>query len=670
MKFGRQFELYKIPEWLEYYFDYKGIKLILKFLDNRRVKSKKLKTLQMIKKNYIQKYTLNNAKKDYYKRQISSVTNETTTTVNIPLQQNVHESKRAFLKRKRILEAEDLSPLPNDQKFPRFLVIYKEKLKIVDDFFKMKLEEYISELDKLENKMNSMDAHSNDESFVQEMNAERDEMGYAVSWKRALSSLYNETSWLHSYHSINNLAVEKIRKKIIKIFGYYGIETAEILDATNYEFSFFGTALNKLIDLRIRIKKLYSQKFTKGNDVKAKRELEKRLQGGIQEKKFHLMCLYIGIFFTSLFFYIIIKNIDGKNTNDSFKPFFPFFSFSYIIILSLFLLGIDMMVLQYYKINYSYIFELDIKNKIKPFAVFQNAFLLSAIWMLLFLMMKLTLKFDIFGGEYTLFPLIMNAILVIILFLPFHVLYLSFRKGLLIVLIRNLFPLGKNTVRFKDFVFGDILTSLSDPFKNLLLGYCLMVCRDCYLNNSRGSCNKDTIPCLIISAYPQFIRWTQCINKLYYTRLLWPHLGNFFKYSTGIANTLMGYFYTKNKNHLRLGFRISLGVASTLYSLFWDIYLDWGCGRKNNNYLFLREKLTYPPLLYYLAIFYDIIVRTTWTWNFIHIKSSLHEWRNILTCSLEVIRRAIWVLIRVENENLSNPENYRTILAIPDLPLE
>ena len=670
MKFGRQFELYKIPEWFEYYFDYKGIKLILKFLDNRPVKRKKLKTLQMVKKNYERKYTLNYAKVDNCKRKISTNTIDTTSSLNIPVQQNTLESKKALMKRKRILEAEDLSVLPNDQKFPRFLVIYKEKLKIVDDFFKMKLEEYISELNKLENKMNAMDAHSNDESIVEEMNAERDEMGYAVSWKRALSSLYNETSWLHSYHSINKLAVEKIRKKIIKIFRYYDIETAEILDNTNNEYSFFGAAINKLVDLRIRINKLYSQKFTKGNDIKAKAELEKRLQGGVQEKQFHLMCLYVGIFLTSLFFYIIIKNIDGKNTNDSFKPFFPFFSFSYIMILSLFLLGIDMMILQYYKINYAYIFELDIKNKIHPFAIFQNAFGLAAIWMLLFLMMKLTLKFNIFGGEYTLFPLIMNSILVIILFLPFHVLYLSFRKGLLIVLIRNLFPVGKNTVRFKDFVFGDILTSLTDPFKNLLLGYCLMVCRECYLNNSRGPCNKDTIPCLIISAYPQFIRWTQCINKIYYTRLLWPHLGNFFKYTSGIANTLMGYFYTKKKNNLRLYFRIFIGAESTLYSLFWDIYLDWGCGRKNNRYLFLREKLTYPQLLYYFAIFYDIIVRTTWTWNFIHIKSSLHEWRNILTCTLEVIRRALWVLIRVENENLSNPENYRTILAIPDLPLE
>jgi len=198
----------------------------------------------------------------------------------------------------------------------------------------------------------------------------------------------------------------------------------------------------------------------------------------------------------------------------------------------------------------------------------------------------------------------------------------------------------------------------------------MMGCRECYLNNSRGPCNRNSIPCLIISVYPQFIRWTQCINKIYYTRLLWPHLGNFFKYSFGIANGLIGFFYDRKKITLRLYFRIFIGAISTCYNLFWDIYLDWGCGRKNDKYFFLREKITYPQIVYYIAIAYDIIVRTTWTWNFIHIKDSLSEWKNILTCTLEVIRRAVWVLIRVENENLSNPENYRTILAIPELPIE
>ena len=433
MKFGKQFELYKIPEWFEYYFDYEGIKLILNFLVVRAIKMKKLKSLQMVKKMYQRKYTLNQDKLDKLRRRGSVGTIETPNTTEIPV--NTSDVKKFELKKKRILEAEDLSYLPNDQKLSKFLVIYKDKIKLRDDFFKQKLEEYIAELNKLENKMSMMDNHSNDESFVEEMNAERDEMGYAVSWKRALSSLYNETSWLHSYHSINSLAVQKIQKKIIKIFRLYGIEIGQELDEIKTEYSFFGESLNRLVDLRVRINKLYSEKFTKGNDLKANKELEKRLQGGAQENKCHLLCLYLGIF----------------------------------------ILGIDMLVLQHYKINYVYIFELDTRNKVKPFIIFQNALGLSALWILFFLLMKMAMKFNLFGGEYTLFPLIMNTLLVVILFLPFHIIYLSFRKGLLLVLIRNLFPFGKNTVRFKDFVFGDILTSLSDPFKNLLLGYCLMV---------------------------------------------------------------------------------------------------------------------------------------------------------------------------------------------------
>ena len=78
-----------------------------------------------------------------------------------------------------------------------------------------------------------------------------------------------------------------------------------------------------------------------------------------------------------------------------------------------------------------------------------------------FLMMKLCLKFGLFGGEYTLFPLLMNLSLVVILLLPFHIINYTFRKGLVKVIIRCLFPIGKNTVRFKDFVFGDILITLA-----------------------------------------------------------------------------------------------------------------------------------------------------------------------------------------------------------------
>ena len=84
----------------------------------------------------------------------------------------------------------------------------------------------------------------------------------------------------------------------------------------------------------------------------------------------------------------------------------------------------------------------------------------------------------------------------------------------------------------------------------------------------------------------------------------------------------------------------------------------------------LREKITFPRVVYYIAIFYDIIVRASWTWYFIPIGSSLFEWKNLLKDTLEVIRRGFWALIRIENENLSNPEHYRSFLIIPDLPIE
>ena len=667
MKFGRQFESYKIPEWFEYYFDYKGIKTVLKFLDNRPMKRKKLNKLKMMKAKYQRKYGASQGN-DRNKRRISIVTTDSMNSTQIII--NPKESKKIKMKKKRILEAEDLTGLPDNLKISKFIQIFKDKINFIDQFFNSKLEEFITELNNLENKMNLMDDSSSEDSLIGEIKSETNEMGYAVSWKRALSSLYNQTSWLHSYHSINSLAVLKITKKAKKIFKLYNIEISEELNNIKPQFSIFGNSLNKLVELRVRIRKLYSNKFNKGNELITNKELEKRLQGGIKEGKSRLLYLYLGILITLIFCYVIFKHIDGKNTNDSFKPFFPFFSFSYIMILCLTLTGINMTILEHYKINYRYLFELDPKNKINPNAIFETVAGLAALWMFFFVMMKLCLKFGLFGGEYTLFPLLMNLSLVILLLLPFQIINFNCRKGLVRVIIGCIFPIGKNTVRFKHFVFGDVLITLADPFKNLILGYCLMVCSECYLFNTRGPCNRESIPCWIISVYPQFVRFTQCINKFYYSRLLWPHFGNVVKYFIRIINTSMGFFYERDKGKVRFYFRVFIGAISTSYNVFWDIYLDWGCGRKNNKHFFLREKITFPQVMYYIAIFYNVIIRAVWTWNFIPIPSHLSEWKNILTGSLDIIRRGLWALIRIENESLNNPEHYRSFLTIPDLPID
>ena len=695
MKFGRQFEFYKIPEWSEYYFDYKGIKTVIKFLDKRRVKKKQLKKIKILKARLRRLSTqlippknleeiINNTNNKDADKETESNLNQSSdnviqTSEKKPFLENekIQEHEQEIVKKEKILEAEDLSGYTNEEKLEKFLKIYKEKISFVNEFFTKKLEEFEQKLENSKKKMylkNKIlakeESHDEMEKNKKQLNAERDEMGYAVSWKRALSTLYNETSWLHSYHSMNILAIQKIKKKIKKIFKLLGIlNIEEQLNKIDSQFSFFDDANEKLITLRRNIKRLYADEFTNSDINKASNELESRLQGAGKMKHTKLIYFYFGIIISSIIFLIFLNEIPSEKNNEL-SPFFPAFNFGLVIIESILGCGLVVSVLRKYRINYVYILEIDLKSRLGPEELYQNGFMLLAIWMLILLFMKLSLNFDFFGGHFALFALILNSILILFLFLPFHIMYYSFRKGIVKVLIRNFFPIGKNTVRFKDFMFGDILTSLNKPFTSLLLGYCLMSCIDCQSLNIRSKeCNRDTIPCFIVLLYPFFIRFTQCINRLYFTRKKWPHLGNLIKYTGGLLNTIFSWIYSTHKTTETLILHIIVGILSQGYMLFWDIYVDWGLGRCGKNF-FLRDKVVYPKFWYYGAMIIDAIMRFSWTWNFIPINKNYDEWKNLIMALLEAYRRIQWCIFRIENEMWTNPENYRTILAIPELPLD
>ena len=225
MKFGKQLEFYKIPEWSEYYLDYNGIKTVIKFLDKRRLKKKQLKKIKTIK---AQLRALSAQSEDLPSIEEENNTNENnpikpdenSEKLLIPDKKQLHRNQSLAIspKTEKIMEAEDLSGFSSDEKKRRFINIYKGKIRVVNEFFSKKLEEFVENLDKLKRKMHAKNQkltkeESNYQRTTKQLNAERDEMGYAVSWKRALSSLFNETSWLHSYHSINILAIKKIQKK-------------------------------------------------------------------------------------------------------------------------------------------------------------------------------------------------------------------------------------------------------------------------------------------------------------------------------------------------------------------------------------------------------------------------------------------------------------------------
>ena len=105
--------------------------------------------------------------------------------------------------------------------------------------------------------------------------------------------------------------------------------------------------------------------------------------------------------------------------------------------------------------------------------------------------------------------------------------------------------------------------------------------------------------------------------------------------------------------------------------------MDWGLLRSSKQGFWgLRNKISYGPQFYYFAVFVNFFLRFFWLfsiWNFDYGKSIFgqgFESLQILTflaILAETTRRALWALIRVENEFHNNFENYRSIPTIPAL---
>lgn len=286
-----------------------------------------------------------------------------------------------------------------------------------------------------------------------------------------------------------------------------------------------------------------------------------------------------------------------------------------------------------------------------------------------------SLEFYFFERLYWLFPLFSLILIIVVALYPFHLFYYYFRKGVMATFIKNLFPIGANGVRFKDFILGDIMTSLVKPFTSLSIAICLLSNQDCINNNIRDSCSRNDVIALVLTLAPYTIRFLQCLNRWYYTKLTWPHAFNALKYIGGFTNAYFGWLYANNIISAYL--YVSFGIVAVTYMLFWDFYMDWGLFReftnKDNKFL-LRSKTMYPNKYYYIAMSINILLRYIWLLSFysLYLSDSIKESeiKALFFSLVEVLRRIQWTIFRVEHENVNNPEKYRTVLEMPLLPRE
>ena len=223
-------------------------------------------------------------------------------------------------------------------------------------------------------------------------------------------------------------------------------------------------------------------------------------------------------------------------------------------------------------------------------------------------------------------------------------------------------------VQFVHFFIADVMTSLTTILIDITSFACFFTIED-YASATHQQCsNEFTLTMLLLQILPFWIRLLQCLRRFYDDNTNINQAYNAGKYATGVIYGLFALIFglTGDMNWLLASYCMHL--LNSVYGFFWDIYMDWGLMRDSNG---LREKITFSQSFYYFAIFADLILRFTWLIGLSHASEqypwlATFEYATMLAIA-ELVRRWIWTIIRIENEQVSNLEKYRHILEVPEL---
>uniref|UniRef100_A0A3B3R8M4 Xenotropic and polytropic retrovirus receptor 1a n=1 Tax=Paramormyrops kingsleyae TaxID=1676925 RepID=A0A3B3R8M4_9TELE len=428
----------------------------------------------------------------------------------------------------------------------------------------------------------------------------------------AFSEFYLSLILLQNYQNLNFTGFRKILKKHDKI-----LETQRGADwrVAHVEVAPFYTC-KKITQLISETEALVTTELEGGDRQKAMKRLRVPPLGAAQPAPSWTtfrVGLYCGVFIVLAVSFILT----GMNSN--IWPLVRLYRGGFLLIEFLFLLGINTYGWRQAGVNHVLIFELNPRSNLSHQHLFEIAGFLGVLWCISIL--------SCLYSEYTSLPMQVNPLILygfMLLFLvnPLKTGYYKSRFWLLKLLFR-VFTAPFHRVEFADFWLADQLNSL--VFVLMDLEY-------------------------LVCFYSFELNWGE---------------------KTGLLPRDQGHSDAEIFFYLLIVF----SVISSLYTLIWDLKMDWGLFDRNaGENTFLREEIVYPQkAYYYCAIVEDVILRFAWTIQIslttMNIIPSSSEMLATILAPLEVFRRFVWNFFRLENEHLNNCGEFRAVRDISVAPL-
>ncbi|KAG8991558.1 hypothetical protein FRB94_012433 [Tulasnella sp. JGI-2019a] len=441
--------------------------------------------------------------------------------------------------------------------------------------------------------------------------------------KHAVLEHYHFLELLKNYQTLNVTAIHKSIKKFENATAV-SVHMVYNRDRTGCIFS-GENDIKKMIE---SMEELYASRFEGGDKKKARDRL--RMLGRTKTHHFSTFRtgIYLGLTIPALV--VGVYNVcqsERRNRILLWQTLLEAYAtLAMPTILSL-LIGLNVLVWSRKRINYVFIFELDLRSVMDPRMYFEIPS---------FLCMALAYAFMLsFSGvidqhvDPTLWPAIWMAALLLVLFNPLPV----FHHKAQFWLIRNWFKLllpGFTTVEFADFWMGDQLCSMAFSLGHL---YFLACPHATNWDSPMARCNlaKNWIAGILLTLLPSFIRLIQCIKR-----------------------------YVDSKNYLHL-------VNCGKYTSSCTKQLAYGDLDLGSKWPLLRQELVCGDhvYVYYIAMVTNVLIRFSWIMHLPIGPAFDPRARSIVAGILEMLRRVQWNFFRVGNEHLGNADQYRVTREVP-----